>query len=53
MITTTTDPVCGMSVEESAAAGSATHQGTTYYFCSSACQQRFEAEPDKYASGDL
>ncbi len=49
---TTTDPVCGMSIEESAAAGSATHEGTTYCFCSPACEHRFEAEPEKYASGD-
>ena len=47
---TTTDPVCGMTIEESAAAGSATHRGVTYYFCSPACKERFEAEPEKYAS---
>ncbi|MHB1850126.1 MAG: HAD-IA family hydrolase [Acidimicrobiales bacterium] len=49
---TTTDPVCGMSIEESAAAGNTTHEGTIYYFCSPACQQRFEADPAKYVSGD-
>lgn len=48
----TTDPVCGMTVEESAAAGSLTHNGLTYYFCSPACQERFEADPDTYATGD-
>ncbi len=46
----TTDPVCGMSIEESAAAGSITHEGTVYYFCSITCQERFEAEPSQYAS---
>ena len=49
---TTTDPVCGMAIEESAAAGSVTHEGKTYYFCSSACQGRFEADPGQYASRD-
>lgn len=47
---TTTDPVCGMAIEESAAAGSATHEGATYYFCSSTCQERFEEDPGRYAS---
>jgi Cu+-exporting ATPase len=46
----TTDPVCGMSIEESTAAGNITHEGTTYYFCSIACQEQFEAEPSRYAS---
>lgn len=50
-MTTTTDPVCGMTIEEAKAAGSATHGGVTYYFCSTSCQEQFEAEPDKYASG--
>lgn len=48
---TTTDPVCGMTIDESAAAGSTSHQGTTYYFCSSGCPERFEADPGQYASG--
>ncbi len=43
-----TDPVCGMAVDPDAAAGSATHAGTTYYFCSRHCQQKFEADPEKY-----
>jgi YHS domain-containing protein len=27
---------------------SATHQGTTYYFCSRTCKQAFENQPDAY-----
>ncbi len=46
-----TDPVCGMTIEQSAAAGSATHEGVIYYFCSPACQERFEAEPDTCVGG--
>lgn len=26
------DPICGMDVEESEAAGQSEHEGTTYYF---------------------
>ncbi|MHB8313820.1 MAG: YHS domain-containing protein [Candidatus Dormibacteria bacterium] len=44
----TTDPVCGMAIEESSAAGRTTREGITYFFCSSACQQRFEADPQQY-----
>jgi Cu+-exporting ATPase len=47
---TTTDPVCGMTIEESEAAASTTHEGITYYFCSESCKRGFEADPDKYAS---
>src|SRR3990172_2352893 len=40
------DPVCGMTVDETAAAGSATHAGTTYYFCSTKCLNDFKADPE-------
>jgi Cu+-exporting ATPase len=49
---TTTDSVCGMAIDVSAAAGSATYAGRTYRFCSSACQQRFEADPAQYVKQD-
>ena len=45
------DPVCGMSVEPQSAAGSAEHDGKTYYFCSASCREQFQKEPGKYASG--
>lgn len=44
------DPVCGMQVDEKKAAGSATHGGRTYYFCSAGCKATFEKAPDKYAT---
>lgn len=44
------DPVCGMQVEEAAAAGQTEHEGTTYYFCSTACMDKFEASPEDYTS---
>ena len=46
-----TDPVCGMTVDERAAAGSVVHAGKPYYFCSSRCQHEFEAHPAQYAAG--
>lgn len=49
---TVTDPVCGMTIDESEAAGQTTHEGMTYYFCSTACQEQFEADPDKYTAAD-
>ena len=42
------DPVCGMMVEPSQAAGSAEHQGTTHYFCSTRCLERFQQHPEMY-----
>ncbi|HEX2063735.1 MAG TPA: YHS domain-containing protein [Acidimicrobiales bacterium] len=45
-----TDPVCGMSVEESDAPATAHFEGTTYYFCSTDCKEEFESDPGSYAS---
>jgi Cu+-exporting ATPase len=42
------DPVCGMEIEESSAAGTADYEGKTYYFCSSQCQTTFEADPKSH-----
>ena len=44
------DPVCGMKLEPAKAAGSAVHEGTTYYFCSKNCLTKFEHDPGKYAA---
>ncbi len=46
---TTTDSVCGMEVDESAAVGSINHEGIIYYFCSESCLELFQADSDKYA----
>ncbi len=43
------DPICGMQVEESDAAGQSEYEGKTYYFCSTGCKAKFEADPDEYA----
>ena len=43
------DPVCGMQVDESKAPAQTQYQGKTYYFCSSACKTKFDANPSQYA----
>ncbi len=43
-----TDPVCGMTVKESEAAGKLLQEGTVYYFCSAACLNKFKADPTAY-----
>jgi P-type Cu+ transporter len=45
------DPVCGMTVDPARAAGSVEHRGTTYYFCSKGCVEKFKANPDRYLAG--
>ncbi len=42
-----TDPVCGMEVEEQDHRHTE-HNGQTYYFCSEGCQNKFEASPSQY-----
>ncbi|WP_254762519.1 permease [Natrinema marinum] len=42
------DPVCGMRTDDDGP--SATHDGDTYYFCSTACERAFEASPAEFAS---
>jgi len=44
----TTDPVCGMQVEEDKAAATAEHEGKRYYFCSQGCQESFVKDPGRY-----
>jgi YHS domain-containing protein len=43
-----TDPVCGMQVDESKAAGKSTYRDQAYYFCSPQCKQKFDENPDSY-----
>ena len=42
------DPVCGMEIEEQAAAATRTFGGQTYYFCSKGCAKQFDADPAAY-----
>lgn len=47
----TTDPVCGMRVNEQDAAGRLSYQGKDYFFCSDNCLQQFKATPAWFMSG--
>jgi P-type Cu+ transporter len=49
LMATVHDPVCGMDIDPATAAGSEEFEGTTYYFCSSSCLERFKADPGRYA----
>jgi YHS domain-containing protein len=42
------DPVCGMEVEESSAAGVSEYQGKRYYFCSTGCKEEFDRNPELF-----
>ncbi|MBI4005334.1 MAG: heavy metal translocating P-type ATPase [Gammaproteobacteria bacterium] len=43
------DPVCGMRVDEKQSVGNLMHDNHTYYFCSSDCLSKFQANPARYA----
>jgi Cu+-exporting ATPase len=43
-----TDPVCGMTVDTTDAAPTASHDGETYFFCCSGCREQFVANPARY-----
>lgn len=45
---TVKDPVCGMMVDPHTTSHRAQYEGKPYYFCSSGCQSKFMAEPEKY-----
>jgi P-type Cu+ transporter len=42
------DPVCGMKVLPQKAAASVKHAGHIWYFCSTGCGTKFEADPGKF-----
>jgi Cu+-exporting ATPase len=47
------DPVCGMMVDPATAKDRSEHAGHTYYFCSTGCRDRFEADPVRYVTAYL
>src|SRR3954464_11964155 len=42
------DPVCGMNVDPAKAKATAEHSGQKYYFCCTACAQKFQSNPEEY-----
>ncbi|MGI8654302.1 MAG: heavy metal translocating P-type ATPase [Pyrinomonadaceae bacterium] len=51
--TSVQDPVCGMVIDPANAAGRSEYLGQTYFFCSTACQSKFDAAPAKYAGTNM
>ena len=48
MAITVYDPVCGMDIDSTTAAGSTEYKGQTYYFCSLECKKAFDEQPDEH-----
>jgi Cu+-exporting ATPase len=48
---TAIDPICGMTVDMAAARHTHSFGGSTWYFCSKHCVDRFAADPERYAKG--
>ena len=44
------DPVCGMQVRTADAPAKADHEGRQFFFCSDHCADRFNDQPDAFAS---
>ena len=42
------DPVCKMEVVLLEAAAQSEYDGLTFYFCSLACKERFDRDPERY-----
>jgi len=42
------DPVCHMKLDERTVKFKSEYKGETYYFCSLACKQKFDDNPEKY-----
>lgn len=42
------DPVCGIVIDRSDAAGRIEQDGRTDYFCSTACLERFNEAPERF-----
>jgi YHS domain-containing protein len=43
------DPVCGKEINLDHTRYESFYQGQTYYFCSAACKEQFDAHPERYA----
>src|SRR6266496_2547879 len=42
------DPVCGMALNPQSAEHHVEHSGSTYFFCSASCLEKFKATPKAY-----
>ncbi|HEY0592442.1 MAG TPA: heavy metal translocating P-type ATPase, partial [Thermoanaerobaculia bacterium] len=46
------DPVCGMWIDPTKAAGTSEYRGETIHFCSPRCKEKFDAEPERYMTAE-
>ncbi|HXG85717.1 MAG TPA: heavy metal translocating P-type ATPase, partial [Pyrinomonadaceae bacterium] len=46
------DPVCGMTIDAEKTAGTSDYKGETYYFCSPACKENFDANSARLAASE-
>lgn len=44
----TTDPVCGMQVDETTSPAHSQYGGKKYNFCSEECRDKFEKTPEEF-----
>jgi Cu+-exporting ATPase len=49
---TAIDPICGMTVDIATAKHKHSFGGSTWYFCSKHCVDKFAADPERYAKGE-
>ena len=51
-LSTVVDVVCKMEIDRRTAEFKSEYKGTTYYFCSAYCKNKFDANPEKYISSE-
>ncbi|HJS52366.1 MAG TPA: YHS domain-containing protein [Pyrinomonadaceae bacterium] len=44
------DPVCGMEIDSEDTPAQSEFAGRTYYFCATECKEKFDADPQQFAS---
>lgn len=42
------DPICGMTLERESEFATRQHGGQTFHFCSPACVEKFDTDPQRY-----
>lgn len=47
------DPVCKMTIEDRDATATSVYKGTTFYFCSKNCKDRFDKDPGAFLDGEV
>jgi xanthine dehydrogenase accessory factor len=47
------DPICGMTVEVSAAKYKSQYDGKDFYFCCAGCKQKFDKQPDLFSAAHV